>query len=120
MSIAETNLRGFPRVGPTIIKARIISDGECLGDGYLINLSLGGGFIASEAPPRSGLPLTLAFDLPWALGEVSEDIRIVWSRERDRYDDAGAGFEFIDLGTDARARISRYLDRFERIAALIG
>ena len=44
----------------------------------------------------------------------------MWSRARDRFDDAGAGFEFIDLGTDARARISRYLDRFERVAALIG
>ena len=120
MSVAGTNLRGFPRIGPTIIKAKISTDGEPLGEGYLINLSLGGGFLASESPPRTGQPLTLTFDLPWSLGEVQEDVRIVWSRERDRYDDAGAGFEFIELGTDARARISRYLDRFERIAALIG
>lgn len=120
MSISDANLRGFPRVGPTIIRAKLATDEQGLGEGFLINLSLGGGFLASESPPRTGQPLSIAFELPWSLGEIQETIRIVWRRERDRYDDAGAGFEFVDLGSDAQARISRYLDRFERIAALIG
>ncbi|MFQ5790452.1 MAG: PilZ domain-containing protein, partial [Acidobacteriota bacterium] len=80
------------RLGPIIIRARFRIDGQDR-EGYLTNLSAGGAFLATEESLEIGESLDLKITLPWALGEVWVEARIVWSTER-----AGRAAQHLPLG----------------------
>ena len=68
------------------------------------DLSVGGAFVASDAPPAIGTPINLLFALPE--GEIRIKGLVRYRREKE-----GMGVEFTTMGSGARARLLEFLRR---------
>jgi Tfp pilus assembly protein PilZ len=116
----EQDLRKHPRLGPLIIKAEF--DGErCRGEGYLTNLSLGGAFLAVDEMPLTGETLSLRITLPWRLGQISAEAKVVRQIDSGHEDTTsqptGVGLQFTELSSSAEESIRLYMRRFSELAA---
>ena len=106
------------RIAPTIIRADLQHDGQRR-QGYLINVSLGGGFFTIDDPPSPNSVSELSMLLPWGLGDCRVKARSVWL-QKDAEDRAiGAGVSFEDLSDEDREKLESYLARFNELAAQI-
>jgi hypothetical protein len=68
------------------------------------NLSLGGLFISTAAPPPVGSILKLVFEVPW--GEVRARAVV-----RSSKPGKGMGVEFTSMGHDHRGRLNRLMKK---------
>ena len=68
-----TELRAHPCLVRTIIRAEVERDGDRQ-QGYLVNISLGGAFLAVEDPPATESALEIFLLLPWG-GSASASSR---------------------------------------------
>lgn len=83
--------------------------GEELTRAYTTDLSHGGVFIATDAPPPVGTRLMVTLELPGAYGSVeaeAEVVRAVTAEEAaGRGGRPGVGVEFVGSGDEVRARV---------------
>ena len=116
----EKDLRKHPRLGPLIIKAEFENE-RCRGEGYLTNLSLGGGFLAVDEMPQIGDKLRLRITLPWDVGEIEAEAEVVRQIDPGRKGIAdqatGVGLQFTELSSSAEELILLYMQRFSALAA---
>ena len=112
--------RRYPRIGPVLVRA------ECrLGDqnweGYLTSLSAGGAYLVTDEPLEVGAELSLYFVLPWQLGEIEADAKVVYaiseSDPRPEGYPTGVGLAFVAPSAEQVERLRRYVARFQEIAA---
>ena len=75
--------RVTPRFGPIVLKARLEIGGEPF-EGYLINVSRGGGFVAMDEPPDEETEVTIRTLLPFRLGAFTGEARVVWRRDAEQ------------------------------------
>jgi len=129
--------RTEPRFGPLVLKARLDVGGE-IRDGYLTNISAGGAFLAMNSPPSIGTEIVIRAPLPWNLGELRAQARVVWRKDPnapvtpvtpdtpdtpDTNDTneisklTGVGVAFIRLEEGSQAMLDAYLQRFAELAA---
>jgi len=74
------------------------------------DLSVGGVFVATDAPPAIGTTVKLLFSLPE--GEIRIEGVVRYGREKE-----GMGVEFRHMGSGARARLLEFLRRLNANAA---
>jgi hypothetical protein len=110
-----TEQREYPRLAPTIIRAEVELDGK-RHQGYLMNVSLGGAFLAVAAPLPEGETVGLHIVFPWGVGECSMDARAVWLQTDEKDRPIGAGVSFVDLPEESAQKLTGYLDRFVELA----
>lgn len=110
--------RAHPRVAPTVLRTNVELDGEKR-EGYLLNVSLGGGFLVLRDPPGPEDKAELHVVLPWGLGECRLEARSIWCQTDERDRAIGAGIAFENLGEEARTKLQGYLDRFVALSAEI-
>ena len=112
--------RRYPRVGPVLVRT------DChLGDqnweGYLTSLSEAGAYLVTDEPLEVGAELSLYFVLPWQLGEIEADAKVVYaiseSHPRPEGYPAGVGLAFVAPSAEQVERLRRYVARFREIAA---
>jgi len=113
--------RTKPRFGPLVVKARL-DTGDGFVEGYLTNVSAGGAFLAMDEPPPIGTELSLVARLPWNLGELRAQARVVWRNDPNSPDLArsgvtGVGLAFTRLEDGSQEVIDAYLQRFAELAA---
>ena len=113
-----TELRAHPRLAPTIIRAEVERDGERQ-QGYLINVSLGGAFLAIEDPPATESTLEIFMLLPWGVGECQIKARAVWQQVDAENKPIGAGLSFVGVSDEAKGKLQSYLERFITLSAEI-
>lgn len=112
------------RFGPLLIRAECWKDDDPL-DGYLLNLSQGGAYMATHSTLIIGDTVRLRISLPWKLGEVKTEAKVVWRSGKPRKDDSetditeGVGLAFIHLEHEAGEKLQLYMNRFSELAALI-
>jgi Tfp pilus assembly protein PilZ len=116
-----TDKRTQVRFGPLVLKAELQIDGGQR-EGYLTNIGSGGAFLAIENPPKIGTDVTLRALLPWSLGELRAQTRVVWCNDPDSSKTAGspitgAGLAFTKLDADSQRALELYLQRFAKLAA---
>lgn len=110
--------RRYPRYSPTIIKAELGGASSTVSvPGYLTNLSLGGTFFHGEELPSEGGRCELRFRLPDEIGLCRIATRVVWVRKEGRAATRGVGLAFEQMPADTRAKISAFLERFDRLVA---
>jgi hypothetical protein len=114
--VVATELREFPRLAPTIIRAEVEREGT-REQGYLMNVSLGGAFLAIESPPSPNEAVKIHVLLPWGGGECQIEARSVWLQTDERDRAIGAGISFVDVTEEAKRKLKSYLDRFDELAA---
>jgi hypothetical protein len=108
--------RRFNRYGPIVIRADILGpDGPH--SGYLTNLSLGGSFFHADTLPPADSIGALSFELPSEGGRCRISARVVWRRADGDDPRRGCGLSFVEFEGDSKARLSGYLERFEKLAA---
>ncbi len=114
--------RKYPRVGPIVIGTEFTL-GQRTRHGYLVSLSDGGAFLATDETIPVGERMTLQVSLPWGMGELQSEAEVVYTiTESDRgpYDHSpGVGLVFLGLSSADRDRIRRYLSKFYQLAAQI-
>ncbi|HEY7820403.1 MAG TPA: PilZ domain-containing protein [Vicinamibacteria bacterium] len=113
-----TDLREHRRHSPTILCAEL----ECFGarkKSYLLNVSLGGAFLAVDEPPRPDETVSVRILLPWGMGECSLTARTVWVQTDEKSRAIGAGLSFEEVSDDARTKLTSYLERFVELEAEI-
>jgi len=108
--------RKHERYGPVIIKGRLRTQDQTY-DGFLTNLSEGGTFFHAESLPSSSSLAELQFDLPWELGACRVSCNVAWLRAEGPDAKRGAGLSFRGFEGESRERISRYIVRFQELAA---
>lgn len=113
-----TELREHRRHAPTILRAEVERD-SVRRQGYLMNVSLGGGFLTVEDPPHPDSALAVHILFPWGMGECRLDARAVWLQTDERGRAIGAGVSFLEISDDARKKLTGYLERFVELAAEI-
>jgi c-di-GMP-binding flagellar brake protein YcgR len=113
-----TDLREHRRHAPTILSAEMERDGARR-KSYLLNVSLGGGFLAVDEPPRPDEMVKVHILLPWGMGECSLEARAVWVQTDERSRAIGAGLSFENVSDDARRKLTSYLERFVELEAEI-
>jgi len=120
MSNVATEQREHARVplAPTIIRAEITHGGK-RGEGYLINVSLGGAFLTMAEPPEKDKMSELHLLLPWGVGECSVKAKAVWQQKDDAQRVIGTGISFVNLSDDAKKKLQSYLDRYVELSAQI-
>ena len=81
-------------------------------DGQLIDLSIGGAFVATERPLPSGSHLTLEVTLPGE-GTIRAQTQVQWSGDYFQGSVGrpclGMGLQFTDIGAPDRGAITRFL-----------
>jgi hypothetical protein len=87
--------------------------------GYLLNVSLGGAFLAIEEPPSPNETVSVHLLLPWGIGECAISARVAWVQRDERDRPIGAGLAFLDPSEDASRKLSSYLERFVDLEAEI-
>jgi uncharacterized protein (TIGR02266 family) len=112
-------LRKHPRVGPLIIRTQYqYSAGS--GEGYLLNLSRGGAFLATREPLPIDEKVQLVVSLPWEIGVIHAESKVRWRSEMifdtDRELTPGAGLEFTNMSTEDRERLEAFMQKFNRLA----
>jgi len=119
--MAET--RASRRVSPLIVRAKF-QIGDRLLDGYVTNLSETGAFLASDELAGVGESVGLILDLPWTLGEVAAEARVVWrsdvAGETAERLPAGMGLAFVSVSADGKKALRRYIQKFCQLASQIG
>jgi PilZ domain len=110
-----TELREYPRLAPTIVRAEVELDGE-RHQGYLMNVSLGGAFLAVAASLPAGETVSVHIVFPWGVGECQIDAKTVWVQTDERERPIGAGICFVDVTEDTTKKLKGYLDRFVELA----
>ncbi len=118
VATAEQREHARVQLAPTIIRAEIERGGERR-EGYLINVSLGGGFLTMAEPPPKNKMSELHLLLPWGVGECRVKAKAVWQQKDDAKRVIGAGVSFVDLSDDAKQKLQSYLDRYVELAAEI-
>jgi uncharacterized protein (TIGR02266 family) len=113
-----TEQREHARFAPTVLRSDAEWESQ-RAQGYLMNLSLGGAFLALSDPPPPETRVTLHVLLPWGLGECALEARCVWAQEDHRGRAVGAGVAFEELPEEARKKLQGYLDRYAELAAEI-
>lgn len=114
--------RTKPRFGPLVLKARLDADGNTF-EGYLTNVSASGAFLAMDAPPAIGTEISIRAPLPWNLGELRAQARVVWRDDpnststRARVKINGVGLAFTQIEKGSEAALDAYLQRFAELAA---
>ena len=109
------------RFGPLVIKALLDIDGRAT-EGYLTNISVSGAFVAFAEPPAVGTELGIRAVLPWKLGELRVQARVVWRNESASSEEGklciiGAGIAFTKLHEGSADILAGYLERFAELAA---
>ncbi len=120
MTKAVAELREHARVSlaPTMIRAEISREGA-VREGYLVNVSLGGALLTMNDPPEKDERWDLYLLLPWGIGECRLSATCVWQQNNEESQCVGAGLSFDNLSADARAKLSRYLERFAELSGEI-
>jgi hypothetical protein len=113
-----TEQREHARFAPTVIRSDAAWDGQRV-QGYLMNLSLGGAFLALSDPPPPQARVTLHVLLPWGMGECALEARCVWEQTDHEGRAVGAGVAFEGLSEEVTAKLQGYLDRYAQLAAEI-
>ena len=118
----EVPPRKHQRISPLIIRAYYQHGGNPK-EGYLLNLSQGGAFLATnELLPIEEI-LSLRIDLPWDLGDVSVEAKVAWRRDRHQCapeeSPEGLGLTFTELTPRAGEKLQKFLDKFAQLAAQI-
>jgi two-component system chemotaxis response regulator CheY len=93
----NAHLRKHERIGSLKVEARFIR-GNDIGEGYLTDLSETGAFLETSQLFPVGDCIKLHIILPYQLGEVSTEARIVWHSHQDSNDDTsphGMGLAFV-------------------------
>jgi uncharacterized protein (TIGR02266 family) len=118
-----TEPRASRRVSPLIVRARF-QIGEKLLDGYVTNLSETGAFLATEELTDVGESVGLILTLPWALGDVSAEARVVWrtdaAGEAAGRLPAGMGLMFLDVSGEGKKTLRQYIQKFCQLASQLG
>jgi uncharacterized protein (TIGR02266 family) len=95
---------------PTQLKIRYGSSGE--NTASLCNLSEGGLFIRSDAPPAPGTPLRLALDPGDGKAELDLEAVVIWRRELETLDGpSGFGVQFRNLEADDLPGLMSLIER---------
>jgi hypothetical protein len=115
---ATSELRRHRRHAPTILAAEVHGNGKST-KGYLLNVSLGGAFLAIDEPPSPEETVSLHLLLPWGIGECALSARIAWVQRDERDRPIGAGLAFQDPTEEASRKLQRYLERFVDLEAQI-
>jgi Tfp pilus assembly protein PilZ len=116
------NQRKHVRISPLLIRADFSRGvGEKAHKAYVTNLSYGGAFLATREPLAIGSKLLLHITLPWEIGRLSVEAKVVWKRE-DAYTSeanpsSGAGLQFVALEKGSTEKLKKY---FERFVELVG
>lgn len=113
-----TEKREHPRLAPTIIRAEVGRKGKRR-QGYLMNVSLGGAFLAVENPPAPETAVEVHVLLPWGVGECRLKARSVWLQTDERERAIGAGVSFVGISEEAKEKLRSYLERYCELAAAI-
>ena len=113
-----TELREHRRHAPTILSAELEREGSRR-KSYLLNVSLGGAFLAVDDPPRPDETMSVLILLPWGMGECSLQARTVWVQTDERGRAIGAGLSFEKVSDDAKRKLTSYLERFVELEAEI-
>ena len=107
------------RVSPLTIGA-VYKKGPQVGQGYVLNLSRGGVFLATDAAFQVGDRLRLRFFLPFQLGAVDAEVEVRWRtrdlEERSADFRSGLGLEFVALDDDTTSTIAEFIKRFTALA----
>jgi hypothetical protein len=90
--------------------------GALIIDGYLTNLSEGGGFFRGDRLPSDGTNAHLRFALPGNPGVIECRARVAWTRVDPKTGTIGAGLAFSEMGHEGRGRLAAYLARYQRLA----
>ncbi len=118
----DIDLRKDPRISPLIIRAHY-QCGEDVKEGYLLNLSRGGAFLATNELLPIEEVLKLRIELPWNLGDINVEAKVVW--RSDMHSPAstecqvGLGLTFTDLTPRASEKLRNFLEKFAQLAAQI-
>jgi uncharacterized protein (TIGR02266 family) len=95
--------------------------GEKVYNGYVTNLSYGGAFLATREIVPVGSTIKLRITLPWHLGRVDVEAKVVWKRtEEDSTEDnpsSGMGLQFVTLEREVTDKLKLYFEKFTELAA---
>jgi hypothetical protein len=111
-----TELREYPRLAPTILRAEVRRRGK-LQQGYLMNVSLGGAFLAVENPPPPDAAVEVRLLLPWGVGECRLKARSVWLQIDEGDKAIGAGISFVSVSKETKEKLKSYLERYSELAS---
>jgi uncharacterized protein (TIGR02266 family) len=116
------NKRKHPRISPLLIRTDFSHGfGERAFKGYVTNLSYGGAFLATREVVPVGSTLKLRITLPWQVGRVDVEAKVVWKRaEGDSAEDnlsSGMGLQFVTLERKATDKLKLYFEKFTELAA---
>jgi len=81
--------------------------------------------MATHSPLAIGDIVRLRISLPWKLGEVETEAKVVWRSAGSRKDGEnenepeGLGLAFTHLEQQAGEKLQKYMNRFSQLAALI-
>jgi uncharacterized protein (TIGR02266 family) len=122
MMSTQQDLRKHPRLSPLIIRAQYQSnDGD--GEGYLLNLSEGGVFLATNENLSVDDSVRLQISLPWRIGAIRVDSKVVWCRDTApgsaRNLPAGVGLEFTHLSSQDAEKLKTYMQKFKELVEQI-
>lgn len=78
-----------------------------------LNISSGGFFVDSAAPPASGKILDFVIHLPNSPETVTLRGEVVWSNEDEANGPAGAGIRFVDTLGEVRGKVHRLVGQTE-------
>ncbi|HEY7818110.1 MAG TPA: PilZ domain-containing protein, partial [Vicinamibacteria bacterium] len=107
--------RRHTRYFPLVIPGSLQLEGSKI-EGYLTNLSEGGGFFRGDRLPPDGTNAHLRFALPGNPGVIECRARVAWTRVDPKTGTIGAGLAFSEMGHEGRGRLAAYLARYQRLA----
>jgi hypothetical protein len=109
--------RRHTRYSPLVIPASLaLGPSALIIDGYLTNLSEGGGFFRGDRLPPEGTSASLRFVLPGNHGTIECQARVAWSRVDPKTGTIGAGLAFSGMSHEGRGRLAAYLARYQQLA----
>jgi hypothetical protein len=107
--------RRHTRYSPLVIPASLALEGGDI-EGYLTNLSEGGGFFRGDRQPPEGTSGPLRFVLPGNQGTIECQARVAWARVDPKTGTIGAGLAFSGMSHEGRGRLAAYLARYQQLA----
>ena len=122
MDNSPANKRKHPRISPLLIRTDFSHGfGEKVYKGYVTNLSYGGAFLATRELVPVGSTIKLLITLPWQLGQVDVEAKVVWKRAEAESDEEnpspGLGLQFVTLERSVTNKLKLYYERFTELAA---
>lgn len=118
----KIDLRKHPRLSPLIIRTQFQCD-EGSSEGYLLNLSAGGAFLATNETLPLGGKVRLEIYLPWKIGTIRAESTVVW-RSDMLFDTGqemppGVGLQFENLGAQDEGKLEAFMEEFKKLAEQI-